>query len=220
MAEELFIVDASINVSVSRDNYFNELKTLDSLRLGILFICNSVIKEENRLNAQNLPSKSLIFGNHPSVSPGFISLLPSFFHWFSISVINYARLVGYIVGVERGDINPSLITQRTHQENINRICKAYVASLNELNDVKIWRDKVSAHFAKTFPWNCDNIATLDASTMYSCGFENGRFKSNVVQLNISVDNVPQHSQIPSWSLTNVFESLIPRFWPRYAHPLK
>ena len=54
--------------------------------------------------------------------------------------------------------------------------------------------------------------TLDMTVMYPVTFE-GRY--NVGAMTLSKGNSKERhvSDLPKWSLTEVFESLIPRYWP-------
>ncbi len=177
------------------------------LKNGMIALYNNV----RPIEVQILQTQREIFfyGHNNSVPPEINNLLPCFFHWFGISLCNYARLAGYIVAKEQGHLSNADLQPEPKSEKIKKACNNYVNSLPEIQEVLKWRNKVSAHFALTDPRPEDNIATLEASIIYPIGFENKRFRTGTMIFTINDSD----SEIPSWSLTETFEILINRFWP-------
>ena len=79
--------------------------------------------------------------------------------------------------------------------------------------------KVAGHFAITAPIEKDNIATLDMSVMHPLSLENGIYHVGGMTL-FKKNSTGEHtSDIPTWSLTKVFDSLGPRYWPNSSKVL-
>ena len=126
---------------------------------------------------------------------------------------NYARLNGYLVAREQGLIIESDLNLNPDKQKIKTVCNNYINSIDELKEVIKWRNKVSAHFALTYPVSLDNISTLEASIIYPIGFNINRFRTGSVIISKYDSTASYNSEIPSWSLTETFEKLINRFWP-------
>jgi hypothetical protein len=161
---------------------------------------------------ENPNSLIISFGNNPNLPQEINHLLPCFFHWFGNSICNYARLVGLIVAKEQGEITEEDLQFEPEREKIRIACNNYIKSIPELEEVLKWRNKVSAHFALTDPRKEDNIATLEASIIYPVGFENGRYRTATMTFSRGDNEVNYDSEIPKWSLTEIFEILENRFW--------
>jgi hypothetical protein len=106
----------------------------------------------------------------------------------------------------KGDITHDTI--RTEPGEVRRLVKEYVDSVDEIIAVKVWRNKVSAHFAITDPRN-ENPAILYHSIMQPIAFWIGmRFTTNT-----AIIHGMNEEEMPQWSLTEVFERLFDRYWP-------
>lgn len=105
------------------------------------------------------------------------------------------------------------LQDKDRQKLLARAITAYVNSVPELAPVVRWRNKVAGHFAITDPIEKDNIATLDMSVMHLLSLENGIYHVGGMTL-FKKNSTGEHtSNIPTWSLTKVFDSLGPRYWP-------
>jgi hypothetical protein len=122
-------------------------------------------------------------------------------------------LTGYIVAREQGHITDIDLQLEPERKKIKKACDNYVKTLPEIQEVLKWRNKISAHFALTDPRKDDNIATLEASIIYPVGFEVDRFRTGTMIFSRGDSTVNHESEIPRWSLTELFEELINRFWP-------
>jgi len=147
---------------------------------------------------------------------GKLDLIACFFHWFGVSICNYARLVGFIRGLSVGEFTRGDFNDRAKFQNIQSSVDAYLRDLSELSDVLVWRNKVGAHFAITAPRKSDNVSTLDMSVMFPVTFSDGRYR--VGELTLTRKNAvgTQTSAIPCWSVTEVFDRLVPRYWATMA----
>lgn len=212
--ENNVIIDKILNVEIEINKYRNELQTLDHLKHGLGFLYDNVKIVENDIVSKNPGvqlSFYLDFMNH--APPYFNSILPSFFHWFGITICNYARLVGFIVSREQGLINQSDLYPRPDTLKIKTHCDNYIKELSEIEQVLKWRNKVAAHFALTDPRKVDNIATMEASIIYPVGFENNRYRTGTMVFGRGNESDFYESEIPQWSLTETFEIIAKRFWP-------
>jgi hypothetical protein len=133
-------------------------------------------------------------------------IIPCTFHWFSTSMVNFVRLVGLIK-----TLNTNSWTTLDIVNNKNKIkteCNSYVESV--IPELKKWRNKVSAHFAPTDPYDNDNFGTLEQSVMNNVCFQQNRFCVNAATLTSHGET----SVLPRWSVTETYENLISRYWPK------
>ncbi len=146
-----------------------------------------------------------------------LDVIACFFHWFGVSACNFVRLVGFIHGLERKLFTRADLEAKASFKTIKAAVDGYVNSVTELDNVLVWRNKVGAHFAMTDPYKDDNIATLDMSVIFPVTFENRYFVGGLT-MGKGNQTAFHTSQLPRWSLTEVFEALVPRFWPNCAIP--
>lgn len=197
----------------------NELVTLSYLSAGLHQLYASVAAAEKPLRESDEKNgqKTTAYGNIPGLRKDTVQLLPCFFHWYGTSLINYARLVGYLSGVSSGRFTRRDLEDSKNFKTVTEFCDEYVGSVSELSAVKVWRDKVAGHFAITSPrktkHTCDNPAFLDFSVMYPVGFDNDRFRVGIFRL-MRTDSagITHTGELPSWSLTEVHEALQTRYW--------
>lgn len=210
------IIDKILNIDINEQEFVNETQTLNDLYNGLHFLYNSVRPWELKI-IENRPGKNMMFVGPP---PDFImngipqdlsSYLPSIFHWFSTSVINYARLCGFIVSRAQNTVT-SVDLIIPNRQKIRQACTDYVEGIPELEQVKKWRNKISGHFALTDPRNDDNIATLEESVRDPIGFLDSRFRTNIMTSSKSSETATVNSELPTWALTETFEVLKNRFW--------
>jgi hypothetical protein len=207
------ILDAKENIVIDPNDYFNEIRTLQTLRTGLVTLASDIKGRETTFQQRTAGKfKVQIFGLDIDGTKGNLDLIACFFHWFGVSVCNYARLVGFIRGLATNDFSRSDLNDSSRFEDIKKSVNAYAKGVSELTDVLKWRDKVAAHFAITDPRKADNISTLDMSVMFPVTFD-GRYRVNGLTLTRTNSTGSYTSAIPHWSLTEVFENLIPRYWP-------
>ena len=114
---------------------------------------------------------TFIFGQDFDGTKTHLDLIACLFHWFGVSVYNYARLIGFMRGLSQGAFSRSDLGEPLKCKSISEVVDAYVNGIPELQHVRIWRHKVAAHFAITAPHKDDNIATLDLSVIFPVCFE-------------------------------------------------
>jgi hypothetical protein len=214
-------LDHLAGMEVSRDLGFNELVSLNSLGIGLSFLATtiwnleaSIRKEETEGNVQ-----VFFFGHRPGTNRSVTLLMPCYFHWFGVSLCNFVRLVGFLHALQTGRISRGALTTTQGRKAVRTACMDYVRSVVEVQKVVIWRNKVAAHFAITDPCEEDNLATLDMSVMYPVVFSASRYRVSGLTLGyVGPDAREVRSEIPEWSVTEVYEQLAPRYWPDFRWP--
>lgn len=200
----------SISENVQLQEMYNECSSLEKMQNGLFYLARSVrnIEEKKKLVVEREGKVS--FGSYAQNVEGVdsqeIQLLPNYYNWFANDLINYVRLVGFTMNRINGNITHYDI--RHSPKHIRELVDTYVKSVTEIHLVSIHRNKVSAHFAITDP-RTENASMRYQSIFYPVDFANGRYFTNVIQIQVENDN----ESLPQWSVTNVFESLIPRYWP-------
>lgn len=210
-------IDSTRSIAVDDSTCFNELRTLRYLRAGMIRLVNVVDRREAECRL-SFPKGTHVwnFGIDVDDRSDHLDELACFFHWFGVSLCNYARLVGFLSALHSpgSQLTKADLRSDSGKKAIKKAVDEYVNNVPELQAVLKWRNKVGAHLAITDPRKDDNLATLDMSVMFPVCFSGERY--HVGQLTLTVmrgNNPPEKSEIPSWSITEVFESLMPRFWP-------
>jgi hypothetical protein len=217
---EKITLDHTAQLSVSTDSGANELGTLQSLALGLNLIAGTIWRHEERLRAAEPPgTRTFFFGHRPGTDRRETLLLPCYFHWFGVSLCNYARLTGFLVALDQGAITREDFATAGGRRRVASACKDYVNGLSEISAVLIWRNKVAAHFAITDPRPDDNLSTLDMSVMHPVSYSDGRYRVGEWTMSRSTSDGPAiASEIPMWSITEIYEGLAPRYWPGFRWP--
>lgn len=218
MEEQL--IDHIHPIAIPREERGNELSTLGYLKYGLGTLASQVAKIESPFQEKERVENIRIgfSGNHPDLPPGAAHILPCFFHWFGVSICNYARLAGFLGGLAEGKYDQLAIEDPTKFRLITEHCDDYVESISELAPVVAWRNKVAAHFAITAPRKAtDNPALLDASVMYPVGYLEGRIRVGMMTFSRTDSQGNMHEgRMDPWSVTEVFEKLCLRYWPDVA----
>lgn len=221
-----YVVDRVKNVIVHASEVGNELPTLGYLQAGLedLYQKTRVFeyylhKYENESGRRNLQGWGLDMLNLPSNGA---RLIPCYFHWFGTSMINYARLAGFLHGITSHAFDRSDLESTAGCEKIKTHCNNYIKGIRELEAVRYWRNKIAAHFAITDPKTTgrdpDNLALLNLSTVFPVGFSGGRFiVGQVGHSHLDKSGTAFSANLPPWSLTCVYEALTPRF---FSDPMK
>jgi hypothetical protein len=139
------------------------------------------------------------FGNIPGYIEIPRELILCAFHWYSVSLCNFCRLIGRI---------SHAIEARGFED------KGYAYYKQVAGPVKVYRDKVAAHFAFSYPSEADNRADLSVSTMDDLVLVNGRFTVGGWVLSKSGSSgTAKSSHEYHWSLTTYHEELGRRYGP-------
>lgn len=156
--------------------------------------CDERVKQKVNPDGQN---EILITGNHPHLQGIPNSLLTCAFHWYAISACQYVRTVGTIA---------------YRQDNKRQQALDYLKKV--IPEVRVYRDKVAAHFS----WNSkhpeDNDAERLLSAMPQLGFRNDSFFVGSLTVALSKGGKKSNSgKIKPWSLCKVHEQLRERYSP-------
>ena len=206
------LLDGIERLEVAQSDYFNEIVSLRTLIMGLRQLYGMVKSKEIAFDrAGGDKVKVFAFGFASEAEREFLEMVACFFHWYGLSICNYARLTGFIRGLARGDFDRSDLHDASKFKRIKAVIDEYVSSIPELESVVVWRNKVFAHFAITDPFKDDNIATLDMSVIFPVSFD-GRYVVGGLTMTRSNPAGSHTSELPRWSITEVFESLEPRFW--------
>ena len=192
----LFILDSSNNVNIDPERpVLTNPHALNYLSQGIFALARSVCEKETAILSNNPPGTSLhLYSRDP--------MLMCEFHWFSVSIVNYMRVVGLIkVLNDDGKVEADIASIPDLKPRIS----AYVKQI--IPEIKLWRDKVSGHFSATDPQR-DNGATILYSIMNQISFLNDRFIVSAMALG----HGPDISELRPWSITAEYERLISTHW--------
>lgn len=216
-----YVVDHLKNTLISPEEGGNELPTLGYLQTGLndLYQKTKIYeyylqKYEEASGKRNLQGWGLEFLDLPSNGA---RLIPCYFHWFGTSMVNYIRLVGFLDGIASKAFTREDLESSKGGEKIKAHCDEYLKSIKELAAVRFWRNKIAAHFAITDPktrgLERDNLALLNLTTMFPVGFSGGRFiVGQFGHSRLDKTGVAHSANLPPWSLTLVYEALLPRFF--------
>jgi hypothetical protein len=174
----------------------NEISSLAYLWEGMEFLYAQVLRMEEdacrRLDCDRY--KTVVYLNVPALRGIPQGLIAAAFHWYSVSACNYVRLVGWMANAK----SPAA-------------AQDYLSAM--LPKMKLWRDKVGAHFAQTKPLQGDTAATLASSVMFPVGFSDRRFVTQPVTVVMKIGGVSSTTPDMQWSLTEVHELLRTRYSP-------
>jgi hypothetical protein len=126
---------------------------------------------------------------------------------------NLIRLTGYIK-IQHIDNIDVMDGSNTNKSRIKTGIDNYRDSISQISEMIKWRNKVSGHFASTDPRADDNIATLFSSHSFPISWDSQYKRYKTGQL---ISGIPQpdgsvvNSEIPIWSVTEVYELLDDRF---------
>jgi hypothetical protein len=209
------ILDAIESIEVRERDHFNEVRALHTLRRRLWGLANSVNNREAPYREMANKMTYVVFGADVNGPTRDIDMVACFFHWFGVSLCNYARLVGFIRGLQKGEFTRADLSDETKTKDrvIKKSIDAYVQKIPELEPVLIWRNKVLAHFAITDPLKGDNIATLDMSVVFPVSYVAPHYVAGWFQMTQSNSSGTHASELPEWSVTEVYEKIAPRFWP-------
>jgi hypothetical protein len=212
----IITVDFIEQISADTNTMRPQIEMLQHLRAGLEELYTKCKLVENKIEISN---KKLVQAQTFSLlfytSMEFYNALPTYFHWFSVSTVNYTRLVGYLKGIQSGQIMAAgLDLSNRERQDIKNFCNDYLKSIKIIEPVEVYRNKVAAHFAITDPRSDDNFVTMNFSAINKAGLSDSKLVSkaevNIVQ-NSNGELIAE--DIPIWSITKVFEELSPRFWP-------
>jgi hypothetical protein len=216
-------IDPALSKGLDEDCCMNEISTLYTLEVGLCQIAREVKQREEIIHSKRRESgkPSSFWGFPPDQDERELQWVTCLFHWYGVSVCNYARLVGLLKNLSENTITRKTLEIREKKvcNGVKDSCDQYTKNIPELAEVLKWRHKVFAHFAITAPHMDDNIATLDVSVMSPVGYDKGRFNVGGFRVSKTSKTDPMGkssiSSLPQWSLTEVHERLAKRYWPDF-----
>lgn len=209
MADEFITVDEIDNIQVSRDVHFNQLNTLRSLSVGLSHLAVFIRRREiEALEKYGNDQVTFItdFGNDLEL------FLACVFDWFSISLVSYARTVKLLHLLESEGWGLPDLQEQAVQRALRKASEVYV---NEVApEVLEWRNKIAAHRSATDP-RSDSLAVITYSTFPAVGYRSPHYGVGHLRLSLGDGST---SNLPEWYLTEIYERLIPRYWPGQELP--
>jgi len=181
---------------------FNNYQAFEQNRHGLYVLASTVRAKEIAL-ALDPSSPTAMFLEDGSMIP---LIVPCAFNWFSVTLVNYLRLVA-LVDLMNGERWKSQdIADPANRKKINPYCTEYVRSA--VPDIYRWRNKVAAHFAATYPFDKDSLGTIEQSIMDPVSYMSPYFRVGLLKWHTRGAD----SDLPDWALTETYERLQPRFW--------
>src|SRR5262249_47416499 len=125
------ILDAIEPVEVQEGDHFNEVRTLITLRRGLWGLANSVNNREAPYREIAKKMTYVVMGADIDGPTRDIDMVACFFHWFGVSLWNYARLVGFIRGLQKGEFARADLTDLTKIKDrvIKKSIDAYIGKI-------------------------------------------------------------------------------------------
>jgi hypothetical protein len=195
-----------INRIQFEDNHspIENYQALSYLSNGLSTLANIVREKEIQLSNSNI-AFSMGGTGYLDTDLQFTALVPCYFSWFTVSLVNYVRLIGLFDIFIKQKWSMASINEGNNQKTFSKYCDDYVKEV--IPDIRIWRNKISAHFAVTDPRE-DSEALLEYSIMNTVFYIKPYYKAGFGHWNTKGIS----ENLPSWSLTETYEKLIPRYW--------
>ena len=187
---------------------------------NLKFLLNCYKKQEEAERALSLfyqgklpplPPINLSLGGFSMSDPYLVACGTTNFDVFSIYMMNLCSLLGIQKflnqGNEYSDIQkyPQKVKELIYSERKEWLPKS----------VKLWRNKVAAHYAAADPKKEDNILTLMDSLSVIPNYSFPRY--TVSSMNIVING--ESSQLQEWSVTRVYDELVDKLALRPLAPL-
>ncbi|MFC5519400.1 hypothetical protein [Polaromonas jejuensis] len=192
------------------DPPFNNYQAFKSNYVGLKILADSVRELERQYVASD-PHAAHVVLHMSSQVP---DLVPCAFNWFSVTLVNYLRLVALVELMTTNGWKSASLSDPANRPAIKAHCIAFVKAT--IPEVHLWRNKVAAHFAATDPFHDDNLGTLEQSIMNPVTYKYPYYYVGLMQWHTAGET----SQLPNWALTKTYEDLSSRFWPEFKlHPV-
>ena len=179
-------------------NQFGVLRTLET---GLDYLNLQVSKTEDEARRRLDAEHKMVFsvGNDPRLKDLPLSLIGCCFRWYSVTVCDYVRLIGWLAF--GGDVERA----RRYQHKV-------------IPEVSIWRNKVGAHAAITDPKSSDTPADLFVTNMpWDVAFHDDSFVAAAGSLRMwfgSEEGGSTSRGDMAWRLTATHRQLAERYrWP-------
>lgn len=205
IGKDKYLIDNDLGTIYDlNDTGFYNLHGLFASYEGTLEVVSRVmdIEASKLISEKGIPG-GIEFGNIKDVGK-----IQNYFHWFTISLTNYLRLVFFIEYTNNqkwqlGDLEVNA-NKKDLKSFINKRIKAVIP------EVHLWRNKVGAHFSITDPRNDDNLSTLLNSVIPVGYLSPFHFTNTFAIQNKFTKGEPVN--IPTWSITVIFDKIKERFF--------
>lgn len=198
------VLDHIRGIALDRANPpFNNYQAFKSNYVGLKILADSVRELERQYVANDPHAAHVVL----HMASGVPDLVPCAFNWFSVTLVNYLRLVALVELMSANGWKSSALAEPANREKIRGHCTDYVRTA--VPEIHLWRNKVAAHFAATDPFRDDNLGTLEQSIMNPVTYKYPHYYVGLLQWH----TLGESSQLPTWALTKVYEDIAPRFWP-------
>ena len=204
MSDDKLILDHIENIAVSQDMHHNNLNVLRSLDIGMFQLAMSTRHSE--IEALEKYGKDMITGL-ANVTQETL-LLGCIFDWFAISLVSYMSTIKLMQSLEDNQWELSHLQEKPNQEKLRYARNSYVESV--VPEMLEWRNKIAAHRVATDPRSDDNLSMITYSTLPTITYHSPYYRVGDFKITMG-DGSTSHFQ--SWSLTETYEKLIPRYWP-------
>jgi uncharacterized membrane protein YjdF len=122
--ESNLLLDRVEKIYIDRKSHFTECRSLKMMRQGLLSLANSIRMREMRYAEVAKKMNFYQFGATSPEEEVDLNFVACVFHWFGVSLCNYARLAGYIRGLEKNLFTIHDLTIPKELEKIsNRLLK-------------------------------------------------------------------------------------------------
>ncbi len=203
--KEDIIIDNIDNITFNKDTF--PIKNMHALKYnleGLYYLANTVRNLEIEKYRTDGTFLQMISLEHQD-------LLMNMFNWFSISVINYLRLVGFVDCVNKNAYTEDDLNQKHIKNKIKQYTNSYCKGI--IPEIVEYRNKLSAHHSLFDPKKQDNIATLISSALNTIVYRQPYYEASMF-----MHTVDGNAKIEPWILTKTFDDLAPRFWPDLKLP--
>jgi hypothetical protein len=131
-------------------------------------------------------------------------------HWYSINLMSFAKCCGLIKFLNEKAVQPErFVEDKNLVKDLRKCQNEYISSIPELEPIKHFRNKASAHLAYTDPKN-DNAGTLVESMSLIPTLNNG--KMTIGSLKRGKGEAMSSFGNYEWNIIDNFDSLIPRYF--------
>lgn len=185
---------------------FNNYQAFNQSYIGLKILADSVRELELKKLADDPHAAHVVV----HISSNFHPIIPCSFNWFSITIVNYFRLIALVDLMSKNSWKSDALADPTNKQTIKSYCTNYVR--NVIPEIHTWRNKVAAHFAATDPFSDDTLGTLEQSIMNSVSYKYPYYYSGIFQWNTKGTS----ANLPTWALTKTYEQLRSRFWPEIS----
>jgi len=178
----------------------NEYWALTYLHTGMEFLYRQALKCDEQVTRQANPEGNLrcFAGGTILHSTGIpVALLTCSFHWYAMSAYQYALLVGAIA---------------YRQDDARPLPDLYAKQA--MPEIKVFRDKVAAHFAWGKKNKKDSAADRTASILPQLAFQDDSFYMPALRVcQGQAGETSSSDDLQPWSIRKAHEALRQRYWP-------